>query len=232
MFDKRRKYSYAEQKTQRHRVRWALLWIAALFIVYHSLTSFFFSMRTLENDTMQPGLHSGDRFIFSSASVHSLLPVKRGNIVLVDMSRREKKNRPLLVVDGFVRFFTVQRVSLFDREEHLYLKRVIGLPGDEITMTNFVIRVRPTGSSYGFTEFEMWERPYNVTIPQIPALWDESLPFSGNMDRIVLGEDECFVLSDDRNNTNDSRTWGPIPMDLIAGKALFRFWPINRMGLP
>jgi signal peptidase I len=66
----------------------------------------------------------------------------------------------------------------------------------------------------------------------VPALWDESLPFSGNMDRIVLGENECFVLSDDRSNTNDSRTWGPVSLDIIVGKALFRYWPLNRIGLP
>jgi signal peptidase I len=99
-------------------------------------------------------------------------------------------------------------------------------------MTNFVLRIKPRDESYSFTEFELSEHPYNVTIPQVPALWDESLPFSGNMERIVLGEDECFVLSDDRSNTNDSRTWGPIPVSLIAGKALFRYWPLNRLGLP
>jgi signal peptidase I len=99
-------------------------------------------------------------------------------------------------------------------------------------MTNFVIRVKPAGSSYGLTEFELADRPYDVTIPQIPALWDESLPFSGYMDRIVLGEDECFVLSDDRSNTNDSRTWGAIPLDFIAGKVLFRYWPVTRLGRP
>jgi signal peptidase I len=52
------------------------------------------------------------------------------------------------------------------------------------------------------------------------------------MERIVLGEDECFVLSDDRRNTNDSRTWGPIPLDFIAGKALFRYGPLTRLGWP
>jgi signal peptidase I len=123
-------------------------------------------------------------------------------------------------------------MSIAGREEHFFVKRVIGLPGDEISMTNFVIRVRPAGSAYAYTEFELSERPYDVTIPQTPALWDESLPFSGNMERIVLKDDECFVLSDDRSNTNDSRTWGPINLDMVVGTALLRYWPINRLGLP
>jgi signal peptidase I len=66
----------------------------------------------------------------------------------------------------------------------------------------------------------------------VPALWDESIPFSGNMDSLILGPGECFVISDDRSNTNDSRTWGPIPADLITGKAIFRYWPLTRIGRP
>jgi signal peptidase I len=49
---------------------------------------------------------------------------------------------------------------------------------------------------------------------------------------MVLGEGEYFVLSDDRSNTNDSRTWGAVPIDFIAGKALFRYWPVTRLGRP
>jgi signal peptidase I len=238
------KYSYAAQKSQRHRFRWIFLWVLLFFVIYSSFTSLFFSMRVLDNETMRPGLHAGDRFVFSSYAIYSLapgfkmgenLPFRRGNVVLVDMSLR---NRPPLfhrILDGLVRFFTAQRIGFNNRGEHIYLKRVIGLPGDEISMTNFVIRVKPRGAAYSFTEFEMWDFPYGVyevDLPHVPALWDESLPFSGNMETIVLGDDECFVLSDDRNNTNDSRTWGPVPVNLVAGKALFRYWPFNRLGRP
>jgi signal peptidase I len=239
MLNKWRKYSYAAQKDQLHRIRWVVVFAASFFLLYILLTTLIISMRFLENDTMQPGLHRGDRMIFSSHVIYRLLPnaaafnrVKRGNIVLVDMKVSDERGILRELLDLGVRFFTAQRIGLSGREEHFFIKRVIGLPGDEITMTNFVLRVRPAGSSYNLTEFELSDRPYDITIPQVPALWDESLPFSGGMDRIVLGEDECFVLSDDRSNTNDSRTWGPIHMDRIAGKALFRYWPLTRLGLP
>jgi signal peptidase I len=239
MANKWRKYSYAAQKDQRHRVRWVLIWFSAFFVLYILVTTLFFSMRVLENETMQPGLHAGDRFIFSSHLIYRLLPdnpnrappFRRGNVVLVDTAVTEGSIFSN-VIDTALRFFTAQQVSIAGREEHFFIKRVIGLPGDEITMTNFIIRVRAAGSSYSLTEFVLSDRLYYPTIPQIPALWDESLPFSGNMEKIVLGEDECFVLSDDRSNTNDSRTWGPIPADLIVGRALFRYWPVTRLGLP
>jgi signal peptidase I len=240
-FDKALKYSYAEQKNKRHRIRGIVFWFLGLFVLYNSFTSFFFSMRTLENDSMQPGLRKGDRFVCLSFAVHgflsnldiSLQPVKRGNIVLIDTSLGENQGLPKLVLDWIVRFFTAQRFSLLSREGYrTYIKRIVGLPGDEISMTNFVLRVREEGSSYTFTEFELSDRDYAPDIPHVPAVWDESLPFSGNMERIILGDDECFVLSDDRGNTNDSRTWGPVPLRQLGGKALFRYWPLNRLGLP
>ena len=236
----RRKFSYADQKTQRYKSRWIVLGVLALIVLYVFFTSLFFSMRVLENNTMAPNLRKGERFIFSSYTLYSLipgldlekgpLPLRRGNVVLVDMFREKPPGLFYGVLDGLARFFTAQRVSLLDREEHLFIKRVIGLPGDEITMTNFVIRVRVKGSAYSLTEFEVTEVDYTPNIPNIPALWDSSLPFSGNMERIVLGENECFVLSDDRSNTNDSRTWGPVPLNNISGRALFRYWPFTRIG--
>jgi signal peptidase I len=211
-------------------------------MLYTVLSFFFISIWALENDTMQPGLAAGDRLVFVSCALPSLLagikimdqslPFKRGDIVLVDSAVNEQGKLPRKVLDGFVRFFTAQRVSLYGKEDRLYLKRIIGLPGDEIAMTNFVLRVKPAGSSYSLTEFELSDKPYYPAIPHVPALWDESLPFSGNMDRITLDDDECFVISDDRSNTNDSRSWGPVAPDMIVGRAVFRFWPLAKIGQP
>ena len=234
------RFSYSDQKTHRHRWRWVLLVILVIFLLYTSLTSLVFSIRVLDNNTMAPNLFSGERFIFSSYNIYSLvpgldlekgtLPFRRGNVVLVDLFRGKEPGLFYRLLDGAIRFFTAQKLSLLEQKEHLYIKRVIGLPGDEITITNYVIRVKAKGSAYSLTEFEVSEQDYTPDIPQAPALWDSSLPFSGNMDKIVLGEHECFVLSDDRSNTNDSRTWGSVPVKNITGKALFRYWPFSRLG--
>ncbi|GHV79006.1 signal peptidase I [Spirochaetia bacterium] len=242
MFSKWRKYSYVAQKEQHHQIWWVLLWLLAFFVLYTLLSTFFFSTRVLQSETMQPGLRSGDRLILSSNKIYTFLaaqdllgdapPFRRGNVVLVDMSLREKTGILPGALDILLRFFTLQRVSLFDNREHYYIKRVIGLPGDEISMTNYVIRIKPADAAYALTEFELSDRPYVPTIPQVPALWNESIPFSGNMEPRILGENECFVLSDDRSNTNDSRTWGPIPVDIVVGKVLFRYWPLTKLGIP
>ncbi|MDR2068685.1 MAG: signal peptidase I [Spirochaetaceae bacterium] len=242
MFNKWRKYSYAAQKSQWVFIRWMLIGITAFFLLYNLITVFFFSMWVLENETMLPGLHRGDRLILSSFGFNRLIlqkawtsrsiPFRRGNIVLVDTALKEEKHLLTGFGDALVRFFTAQQADAAEGGEHIFVKRVIALPGDEISMTQFVLRVKPRNETYSYTEFELSDRPYDITIPQVSALWDASIPFSGNMDPMVLGDDECFVLSDDRSNTNDSRTWGPVSTALISGRVLFRYWPLNRLGRP
>ena len=240
MFDKWTQYSYAAQKHQRNRLYKFIFLFLILYVVYNCLVSFFFSVWVVDNNTMQPGLSSGDRLIFTSFMVPSwinriknnenALPFNRGSIVLVDMRRNNNSNAALRVIDGVVRFFTAQRISIFSGGQY-YIKRVIALPGDEISMSNFVFRVKEQGSPYNLTEFELSDKPYHPEIPQIPQLWDESLPFSGSMDTIILGPDECFVVSDDRGNTNDSRTWGAISPSLVTARAVLRFWPVMKIEL-
>ncbi|MDR2798403.1 MAG: signal peptidase I [Treponema sp.] len=239
-FGKRRYASYADQKKKRHHFRWVLLVFFIFYVGYIALTTLVFSTSVLESDAMQPELRIGDRFILSSYVVYSLIPpewlnhsmpFRRGDVVLVDTAFDTPQSFLDHILEGGIRFFTAQRIGFLQREP-CYLKRVIGLPGDEITMTNYVLRIKPKGESYTFTEFELSDKTYDVTIPQVPALWDASIPFSGNRETLVLGEDECFVLSDDRSNTNDSRTWGPVPVDSIIGRALFRYWPFTRFGRP
>ncbi|MHB9293966.1 putative signal peptidase I [Hollandina sp. SP2] len=241
MFFSRNRYaSYADQKKKRHRFRWVALGVFIFYAGYLALTTLVFSTRVLDSDAMQPELRIGDRFIVSSYIVHSLiphewlkysLPFRRGNAVLIDPAFDVPQSLWMRILDGGIRFFTAHQIGFIQREP-CYVKRVIGLPGDEITMTNYVLRIKPKGASYTFTEFELSDNTYDVTIPQVPALWDASIPFSGNRETLVLGEGECFVLSDDRSNTNDSRTWGPVPVDSIIGKLLFRYWPLTRFGRP
>ena len=241
MADRARKHtSYLSQKRERHKSLRIVLVLLAFFLVYNIITTFFFSVWVLRNDTMLPGLHAGDRFLVASSVLPGFVAqirqaeagYKRGSIVVIDTSRAEKRSWVLIIADNIVRFFTAQQISLFTADEHLHIKRLVALPGDEIYMRNFVLRVRPAGDQFVLTEFELSDRPYYPNIPQVPALWDESLPFSGNMDITVLGPGECFVISDDRGSTGDSRTWGPVSLKTIIGRPVFRIWPLARIGRP
>jgi signal peptidase I len=239
MFNKWQKYSYAAQRQQRNRILKILLWIAGICVLYTIITTFFFSVWTIQTDSMNPNLESGDRFIVFPYTFYHMLPESaqgtftRGQVVMVDTAYQETHPVFLQIADTIVRFFTAQQISILNQRDNVYIKRVVGLPGDEVSMSNFVIRIKPAGESFLFTEFELSSESsyiYEIVPSNVSPLWGESLPFSGNMDTLVLADDEYFVLSDDRSNTNDSRTWGAVNEDAVSGRVIFRFWPFNRFG--
>jgi signal peptidase I len=168
----------------------------------------------------------------------------RGDIVVLSPAP-DQRNIFLKIGDSLAAFFTAGRGALprFSDESagdsssqpQLYIKRVLALPGDTISMENYVLRVKPAGGgekNYTLTEFETANVHYELNIPQARPLWDQSLPFSGSFAPRKLGPGVYFVLSDDRSNTNDSRTWGPVPAKYIDAKVLFRYWPLTRLGRP
>jgi len=91
-----------------------------------------------------------------------------------------------------------------------YIKRVIGLPGDTIEVDDGYVIVN------GKKLIE------NYVPPEYRD--DRSYP------EHVVPTNEYFVLGDHRISSNDSRAWGFVPKNYIYGKAVFVFWPLDRMG--
>lgn len=92
--------------------------------------------------------------------------------------------------------------------EQEYIKRVIGLPGDQVVIQNG--RVMVNG--------KVLQEDYIAAPPAYEASWQ-------------VPEDALFVLGDNRNNSSDSHSWGPVPMDQVVGKAVFVYWPPQEWGL-
>lgn len=98
---------------------------------------------------------------------------------------------------------------------HYTVKRVIGLPGE-------TVQIDLEGNIY--INGEILEEDYGLEPILFPGLAAEP---------ITLGEDEYFVLGDNRNNSSDSRdaSVGNIHRDDIVGKAWVRIWPLNKIGV-
>lgn len=101
-----------------------------------------------------------------------------------------------------------------DQNEKQLIKRVIGLPGERVVVGNGTITVYNDENPGGFEP--------DKTLP-----YGENIPFtSGNRDD-TLSEDEIFVAGDNRPESLDSRTFGPIHADHVIGKLVLRVFPIS-----
>lgn len=91
-----------------------------------------------------------------------------------------------------------------------YVKRLIGLPGETITIREGFVYVNGTKLDEPYIEPERRGT-------------DNSGPWK-------LGEDEYFMMGDNRNASCDSRRWGPISREQMIGPVLMVYWPPNRIG--
>ncbi len=92
-----------------------------------------------------------------------------------------------------------------------YIKRIIGVPGDTVEVAEGTVFVNgnPLAESY------------------VPEEYRDHI----SMTRRTVPQDQFFVLGDHRSSSNDSRSWGMVPRSFIYGKAVFVYWPLDRIGL-
>ena len=93
-----------------------------------------------------------------------------------------------------------------------YIKRIIGLPGETLEIINGKIYIIENGDYK-----ELNESSY------LPSIYT-----SGNME-VTLGDNEYFVLGDNRPASSDSRRWGNLEKGYIIGKVWFRAWPLDSL---
>lgn len=100
--------------------------------------------------------------------------------------------------------------------KRFYIKRVIGLPGETVSIIDGIVTIIGSEDPRGHKLNE----PYiDQTNKKIESLITK------------LGEDEYFVMGDNRAGSSDSRIWGSLKKDLIIGRPLVRLFPINKIDI-
>ena len=110
------------------------------------------------------------------------------------------------------------------------IKRVIAVPGDTVRMSQYVAYIKTAGSGDFVPEQELLGSSYAIRTEKLPQGWSEEMPFSGGLEPKTLDAGQYFVLGDNRPDSSDSRSWGPVESDRLLGKAIFRYWPAARGG--
>ena len=92
-----------------------------------------------------------------------------------------------------------------------YIKRVIAVPGDAVEIDSGTV----------FVNGQQLDEPY------VPEEYRDHM----SMSPVHVPPDQFFVLGDHRSSSNDSRSWGTVHRRFIYGKAVFVYWPIEKMGI-
>lgn len=177
-----------------------LLLLAIAPIIALSITAFAVQSYQVDGQSMETTLQDHDRLIvnkiprtWARITGHPYLP-HRGDIIIFNQA-----NLP----------------DAFSGEEKQLIKRVIGLPGDRVVVSNNTVIIYNKEHPGGFNPDT--SVGYTITAKSIP----------GDVD-VTLGDNQLFVSGDNRPNSEDSRYFGPIEANTIVGKLVLRLLPINK----
>lgn len=176
--------------------------LASAFGIALLLIAFVFQSYAVDGPSMQNTLHDKDRLIVWK------LPRTWSRIT----------HHQYVPQRGDIIIFQENGLAEFGQSDARQLiKRVIGLPGDRIVVKNNVITIFNKDHPEGFHPDKTLPYSHETHIP----------PTNGNVD-VTLGEDQLFVCGDNRPDSLDSRSFGPINTDQVVGKLIARILPISQ----
>ncbi len=153
--------------------------IVLAVVLYFLIDSVIARVR-VENISMLPTLQPGE-FILVNKLAYKLSDIRGGDIVIFHFPQDPRED---------------------------YIKRVIGVPGDVISVQETKV----------FVNNRQLTEPYISAPPQYTGTW-------------TVPEGKLFVLGDNRNQSSDSHSWGFVPLENVVGKALVVYWPFDQVKI-
>ncbi len=164
-------------------VEYVVILLVSFALVFGFVRPFVMEAFWIPTPSMVPTLQINDRVLINKF-IYRFTEPERGDIVVFE--------------------------SVENSDEDL-IKRVVGLPGDEISVRNGTL----------FVNGELQKEPYT----------NEKLPNTSFFAATTIPKNHVFVMGDNRANSSDSRVFGPLPKKNIEGEAFLRFWPPGRISL-
>jgi len=185
--------------------------------------------------SMEPSFFDKDYLVVDELSFR-LRPIKRGEVIIFEapaeltVTKQEtNKNFNIkgLLSLSFINISRVDRNKLIDFDHRpgyllaakvytssstFFIKRIIGLPGEKVTIQNSTVKIYNSENPEGFILNEPYLSNLIKTTSDI---------------NITLPPQQYFVMGDNRTNSYDSRSWGSLNGKAILGRVWLRVWPLN-----
>lgn len=154
-----------------------ILQTLVLALVFYFLIDSFFPRVRVENISMKPTLQPGELLLVNKLAYRLGQP-HHGDVIVFHYPANPQED---------------------------YIKRLIGLPGDEIRVEGGVVYING----------QAMQEPYIASPPAYDGNW-------------LIPDGSFFVLGDNRNQSSDSHSWGFVPIENVVGKALVVYWPLDQ----
>ncbi len=175
--------SKSKKKRESRDISWGA--IAAIFAVLICVRLFVAEPFLVYGSSMEPNFETGDYLIIDELT-YKLSSPKRGDVIVLVPPDQPTKH---------------------------FIKRIVGLPGEKITVKGKDVTI------------------VNKEHPEGMLLNEPYVTFQSTKEAVhTLTNNEYFVMGDNRAVSFDSRSWGPLPAQNITGKAMVRLYPFNQVG--
>ncbi len=164
----------------------------------------------------------GAKIPFTKKRLPDVRDPKHGDIVIFLAPYYDPPNIVIQMFTPIVYTLTLGFVNI-DPQPKFYVKRCIGVPGDEVEIINKDVYLN------GKLMKGWW--PELHVDPEIIPPGDSLMNNRDFFGPLIIPEDKFFMMGDNRDSSNDSRFWGFVDRNEIFGKALFRYWPPQRIGI-
>ena len=178
-----------------------IAYIVVAFVIASLLNVFVFQITRVSGSSMVPTLHNGDLYIISKLGKITGSVPEAGDIIVID----SRTDRIRSLADDFTDIPKYNALTTFVRhsvDDIYWVKRVIGLPGDTIRLSNGKVYRNGTALSEDYINKEEY--------PDYPDI------------EVTVPEGYLWVMGDNRNHSSDSRVIGCVPVQNVIGKLKFR----------